>query len=185
MPRGAAGAAARLAALGDAVLVEEMIVDGVAEVLAGAIVDPQFGLTLVVGAGGVMTELLRDSVSLLPPFTAGAVRAALARLKMYPLLTGSAAGRAAMCAALVAAILAIARYAEQQLGRLAELDVNPLIVRARRRRRRRRRCVDPNWQGDMTMATWNRHHAQWSGTRDPARPAEGQRDRSRGEPGAQ
>ena len=30
---------------------------------------PQFGQMLVLGAGGVLTELLRDSVSLLPPFT--------------------------------------------------------------------------------------------------------------------
>ncbi len=125
----AVAAAKRLAALGDAVLVEEMITDGVAEVLAGVIVDPQFGLTLVVGAGGVLTELLRDSVSLLPPFTADAIRAALARLRIYPLLNGFRGRPRADVAALVAAILGVAGYAEQQLGRLAELDVNPLIVR--------------------------------------------------------
>ena len=125
----ASAAATQLAALGDAVLVEEMIVDGVAEVLAGVIVDPQFGLTLVIGAGGVLTELLRDSVSLLPPFTEASVRAALARLKMYPLLQGFRGRPRADVPALVAAILRIAHYAEQQLGRLVELDVNPLIVR--------------------------------------------------------
>ena len=56
-------------ALSDTLLVEEMIADGVAEVLVGLIVDPQFGQVLVLGAGGVLTELLADSVTLLPPFT--------------------------------------------------------------------------------------------------------------------
>jgi acetyl-CoA synthetase len=125
----AAAAAQRLAALGDSVLVEEMIVDGVAEVLVGVIVDPQFGLTLVVGAGGVLTELLHDSVSLLPPFTPAAVRSALERLKMYRLLTGFRGRLAGDVTALVAAIRAIGRYAEDHLGQLAELDVNPVIVR--------------------------------------------------------
>lgn len=125
----ATAAAQRLAALGNAVLVEQMVVDGVAEVLAGVIVDPQFGLVLVLGAGGVMTEVLRDSVSLLPPFTAENVRTALARLRMRPLLTGFRGKPRGDEPALVEAVLAIARYAEGQLGRLAELDVNPLIVR--------------------------------------------------------
>ena len=47
-----------------------MITDGVAEVLVGIIVDPQFGQVLVLGAGGVLTEIMADSVSLLPPWIA-------------------------------------------------------------------------------------------------------------------
>ncbi|MDE2250852.1 MAG: acetate--CoA ligase family protein [Gammaproteobacteria bacterium] len=125
----AAAAAAKLRALSGKVLVEEMVVDGVAEILVGAIVDPQFGLTLVFGAGGVLTELLHESVSLLPPFTAAAVRAALARLRVQRLLAGFRGKPSGDIAALVAAILAVGRYAEANLGRLAELDVNPLIVR--------------------------------------------------------
>ena len=38
-----------------------MITDGVAEILVGLIVDPQFGQVLVLGAGGVFTELLRTA----------------------------------------------------------------------------------------------------------------------------
>ncbi len=82
----AAEAAQRLSALSDTLLVEEMIVDGVAEVLVGLILDPQFGQVLVVGAGGVLTELLADSVTLLPPFSPDAVRSALAALKLAKLL---------------------------------------------------------------------------------------------------
>jgi acetate---CoA ligase (ADP-forming) len=76
-PAEAGIAASRLGALADNVLIEPMIVDGVAEILVGALIDPQFGLTLLLGAGGVLTELLSDSTSLLPPFTRPAVTAAL------------------------------------------------------------------------------------------------------------
>jgi acetyl-CoA synthetase len=125
----AADAARRLRSLAGTVLVEEMILDGVAEILVGALVDPQFGLTLVLGAGGVLTELLHESVSLLPPFTPEAVRAALARLRVWRMLEGFRGKPAGDVAALVDAILAVSRYAEANLGRLAELDVNPIIVR--------------------------------------------------------
>jgi len=87
--RGEAQAAAeRLARLADRLLVEEMIADGVAEVLIGVTVDPQFGQVLVMGAGGVLTELLRDTVSLLPPFTPSAIEAAIKKLSVHRLLTG-------------------------------------------------------------------------------------------------
>jgi acetyl-CoA synthetase len=125
----AAAAAARLRSLAGTVLIEEMIVDGVAEILAGVIMDPQFGLTLVLGAGGVLTELLHDSVSLLPPFTPATIRSALARLRVSRMLQGFRGKSAGDVNALVDAILAVSRYAEANLGRLAELDVNPLIVR--------------------------------------------------------
>ena len=125
-----AGAAAqRLAALADEVLVEQMVGDGVAEVLVGVTVDPQFGQVLVLGSGGVMTEYLHDSVNLLPPFTPEAVREALSRLRIARLLAGFRGKPAGDVAALVEAVLAVARYSEAHLETLAELDVNPIIVR--------------------------------------------------------
>jgi len=125
----AAAAAHRLSALSATLLVEEMVSDGVAEVLVGVTVDAQFGQLLVLGAGGVLTELLRDSVSLLPPFTAASIEAALARLKVGKLLAGYRGRPPADVAALVQTILACARYAAANLERLVELDLNPVIVR--------------------------------------------------------
>jgi acetyl-CoA synthetase len=127
----AAAAAQRLSALSPTLLVEEMIADGVAEVLVGMRVDPQFGLLLVLGAGGVLTELLRDSVTLLPPFTAAGITAALGRLQAAPLLAGFRGRPAADVAALVETALGCTRYALENLERLAELDLNPVIVRPR------------------------------------------------------
>ena len=122
-------AARRLAGLADRVLVEQMVEDGVAEVLVGIKVDAQFGQVLVLGSGGVMTEYLNDSTSLLPPFTAESVRSALGRLRVARLLAGFRGKPAGDVPALVDAVLAVTRYARAHVEELAELDVNPLIVR--------------------------------------------------------
>jgi acetate---CoA ligase (ADP-forming) len=125
----AAAAAERLSALTESYLVEEMITDGVAEILVGAVVDAQFGLTLVIGAGGVLTELLQDSVSLLPPFTPASIEAGLQRLTVNKMLQGFRGKPLADVPALVDAIVAVGRYAEANMACLVELDVNPVIVR--------------------------------------------------------
>jgi acyl-CoA synthetase (NDP forming) len=124
-----AEAAQRLSGLSDTLLVEEMIVDGVAEVLVGLILDPQFGQVLVIGAGGVLTELLADSVTLLPPFSPDAVRSALATLKLAKLLDGFRGKPRGDVDALVEVVSGIARYAAAELATLQEIDVNPVIVR--------------------------------------------------------
>lgn len=125
----AAAAATRLAVLSPSLLVEEMIVDGVAEILVGVVVDPHFGQVLVLGAGGVLTELLADSVSLLPPWNARTIRDALGRLRVYRLIEGFRGRSAGDLPALIAAIEQVAAYALENRDRLVEIDVNPLIVR--------------------------------------------------------
>ena len=125
----ARSAALRLAKLSDTVLVEEMLTDGVAEVLIGLIVDPQFGQVMVLGAGGVFTEILADSVSLLPPFTHASIEAALQRLTVGKLFNGYRGKPAADVGALIDAALCVARYASDNLAALVEIDVNPVIVR--------------------------------------------------------
>src|SRR3984957_13554005 len=122
-------AALRLAKLSDTVLVEEMLTDGVAEILIGVIVDPQFGQVLVLGAGGILTEIMSDSVSLLPPWTRASIEAALRRLTVAKLLRGYRGKPPADVDALVETILCVARYAAANVATLIEIDVNPVIVR--------------------------------------------------------
>jgi acyl-CoA synthetase (NDP forming) len=125
----AAAAAERLSRLSGTLLIEEMVTDAVAEVLVGITVDPQFGALLVLGAGGILAELLRDTTTLLPPFTSAAVQAGLGRLGVGRLLGGYRGRPPGDVPALVRAVLACARYAEENVDRLLELDLNPVIVR--------------------------------------------------------
>ena len=125
----ATAVAERLAALSDTALVEEMTTDGIAEILIGVIVDPQFGQVLLLGAGGVLTELLSDTVSLLPPWTEASIRTGLTRLKVAKLLHGYRGRPPGDVDALVQTILAVGRYASATVATLVEIDVNPVIVR--------------------------------------------------------
>jgi hypothetical protein len=106
-----------------------MLTDGVLEILVGVIVDPQFGQVLVLGAGGVLTEVLSDSVSLLPPWTYQSVAAGLQRLTIRKLFGGYRGKPAADVRALIDTVLGVARYASANVDALVELDVNPVIVR--------------------------------------------------------
>lgn len=112
------------------VLVERMVGGVVAELIVGIQRDPQFGLALVVGAGGILVELVEDAAMLLLPTSAEEVETAVRRLKIAKLLAGYRGKPAADMAALVNSIMAIAAFAEANRGKLLELDVNPLMVRA-------------------------------------------------------
>lgn len=112
------------------VLVERMVGDVVAELIVGIQRDPQFGLALVIGAGGILVELVEDAAMLLLPTTAEEVEAAIRRLKIAKLLAGYRGKAAADIPALVKSVMAIAAFAEANRANLLELDVNPLMVRA-------------------------------------------------------
>jgi acyl-CoA synthetase (NDP forming) len=106
------------------VLVQPMV-PGV-EVIAGARVDPAVGPVVVVGSGGVLVELIHDSVAALAPVTVAEARAMLRRLRGYRLLTGFRGGAAANLDALADAIARISELAADLAGEISELDVNPL-----------------------------------------------------------
>lgn len=114
----------------DQVLLEPMAKPPLAELIVGIKRENDFGLALVIGAGGILVELLKDSRSLLLPTTDGAIRKVLLSLRCAPLLQGFRGREAADLDALVAAIRAVADYACENAGRLLELDVNPLLVGA-------------------------------------------------------
>ncbi|WP_137888410.1 acetate--CoA ligase family protein [Pseudomonas sp. 2FE] len=115
----------------DQVLLERMAAPPLAELIVGIKREEGFGLALVIGSGGILVELLKDSRSLLLPTTDGAIRAALLSLRSAPLLQGFRGREVADIDALVAAIRAVADYAGEHAARLLELDVNPLLVDGR------------------------------------------------------
>ena len=125
---GVRAAVARMAALSDRFLVEQMATQVVAEIIVGVQRDAQFGLSLTLGAGGVLVELLQDVQTLLFPVARADVQSALHALKAWPLLAGFRGKSAGDVEALVDAVLAIAAYAQANTHTLLELDVNPVLV---------------------------------------------------------
>src|SRR5690606_13142081 len=113
------------------VVVQEMAPKGV-ELVVGAQIDPQFGPLVVVGLGGVLVELLRDTASRLAPLTAADVAQMLAGRKSYPLLTGYRGGRPVDMEALVDLIVRFSEFVDDMGDRIAEIDINPVIALADR-----------------------------------------------------
>jgi acetyl-CoA synthetase len=110
------------------VLLERMIQDVVVEVMLGAVRDPQFGLNIVFGAGGILVELLAQSRPLLLPLDASEIEAAIDSLALGALLKGYRGKPAGDRLALVEAVLAFGGFCEAHAGSLLEIDVNPLFV---------------------------------------------------------
>ncbi|MEL6565254.1 MAG: acetate--CoA ligase family protein [Pseudomonadota bacterium] len=111
----------------DTVLIEEMIGGAVVELLVGVTRDPAHGFVLTLGAGGVWTEVMRDTVSLLLPATEADVTAALDRLRIAPVLAGYRGQHAASQDAIVAAVMALQRFVAAHRDQVNEVEINPLI----------------------------------------------------------
>ena len=111
-------------------LVEKMVDNVVAELIVGVARDEQFGPYLLIGGGGILVEMMKDSVSLILPTTREWVLQALGQLKCAPLLKGFRGAPPADLEAAADAILAIAGMVEKDPGSILELDVNPLMVLA-------------------------------------------------------
>ncbi|MGI9301411.1 MAG: acetate--CoA ligase family protein [Gammaproteobacteria bacterium] len=123
-----AAAVAHMQSLSDQFLVESFYGDAVAELIVGVSRDPQFGPVLVVGSGGVLVELMADAKSLLLPVSQDTVANAIGELRAARLLTGYRSRPKGDIAAVVSAVMAVARYAQANANRLYELDINPLLV---------------------------------------------------------
>jgi acyl-CoA synthetase (NDP forming) len=110
-------------------LVEEQAAPGV-EVIVGAMRDPVFGPVVLVGLGGVWTEVLADTALRLCPITRDDAREMLTELRGAALLDGFRGAPAVDRDALVEVLLAVggAGGAAESLGDSpAEFELNPVI----------------------------------------------------------
>jgi len=100
----------------------------VAELIVGVARDDQFGPYLLVGGGGVLVEMMKDSVSLLLPVTGERILEALGRLQCAPLFHGFRGRPKADLNAATDAILAVAGMVEEDPSSIVELDINPMML---------------------------------------------------------
>jgi len=111
-------------------LVQEMATGGVLEAFAGARHDPQHGPVVLVGAGGVLVELMGDVAVLAAPASPAQVLAKLRALRCWPLLDGARGRPRGDIQALAQAVSRLSAALVAAGPRLAELDANPVLLRA-------------------------------------------------------
>ena len=90
--------------------------------------DPLFGPILVVGAGGILVELVKDVACRLLPVGPQEARAMIGELKVAKLLAGFRGRPAADVDALIAAICGLSDFYLDHRHLLSDLEINPLIV---------------------------------------------------------
>ena len=113
----------------DGISVQEMA-SGI-EMIAGAVNDPHFGPYVMVGLGGVLTEVLHDVSHRFAPVTPDDAREMLAELKGAKILEGYRGAPPADVEALVDVLVRLSWLIHDHRDRVAEIDVNPLFVRAK------------------------------------------------------
>ena len=112
--------------IGPSLLIEKMVHDPVAELIIGMDHDPIFGKYIVIGSGGILVELFKDSCPLLLPVSREDASMALLKLKIYPVINGYRNSPAGDLEAIIDAVLSVIKLISE--NDIAELDINPLLV---------------------------------------------------------
>jgi acyl-CoA synthetase (NDP forming) len=115
-------------AVTDTFLVEPMASKPLAELVVGIRRDPQFGLAMTLGSGGILVELLGDTCTLLLPATRPHIENALASLRVAKMLDGFRGKPKADKTAIVDALSCLAEYAIERATSVSEIEINPLFV---------------------------------------------------------
>ena len=110
----------------DQILIEETVTDVVAEILVSIRRVAPIGWMIVVGAGGIQTEILRDTATLLAPVTRDEVFLALRSLRISPLFFGHRGKPGIDMNALLDLII---RLQEVTVGsNVVEIELNPVLA---------------------------------------------------------
>lgn len=120
----------KMSDLSESFLIEKMVEDIVGELIIGVGQDEQFGPYILVGGGGILVEMMNDSVSLLLPTTDEIVTRAMDKLMCAPLFSGYRGAPPADLGAAIDVVMAVAGMVEKSPSAIVELDINPLMVLA-------------------------------------------------------
>lgn len=111
------------------VVVQEMVRGGV-EAIVGISKSPPLGPVIVVGAGGVLTELIQDSAVGFAPLGEGQAQQMIAATRLYKLLSGYRGSPPADIAGLVEMLERLSQLAVCYEDHISAIDINPVAVLA-------------------------------------------------------
>ena len=120
--------AAATAADGEVHLLVAPMISGTRELIAGMLVDPQFGPTVMLGIGGVMAEVIADVAFRPAPVDEAGAASMIDSLRMQGLLEAFRGEPAVNRSLLISTIVGLSRVAMER-NDIVSVDVNPLIVR--------------------------------------------------------
>jgi acetyltransferase len=109
------------------VMVVEQIESGM-EVLVGCVRDQTFGMRLTVGSGGIWTNMVNDSVTLIPPFNTEYIRSVLPKLAIWAPMNGARGQPKLAVDKLIDTIARIASLGGALRHELREFECNPVMV---------------------------------------------------------
>lgn len=113
--------------LGNPCIVTEMVKFD-QELIFGMKTDATFGPLIVIGAGGIYTELLNDKIVLMPESSREEVSEKLKSLKTYKLLTGYRGSKPVNMNKLVDTIMKFLDVAKHLSKWTQEIDINPVAL---------------------------------------------------------
>ncbi len=108
-------------------LAEEMVSPGV-EMILGLTHDNHFGPSLMIGLGGIFTEVFEDVAFLMLPATRSEIIQALTGLKGFKLMTGFRGRPVYDIDKIVDGIMGVARFGLDAAGYYDSVDINPFVV---------------------------------------------------------
>jgi len=111
----------------DGVLVQKMAPKGI-EMIVGIAEDEAFGPLVMVGFGGMEVELQKDVAWAPAPFGLVRAEALIRSLHGAPRLDGGMRERPADIGALAQLLAVLSLFADYNRGRIAELDLNPVVL---------------------------------------------------------
>jgi acetyltransferase len=97
------------------------------ELILGSNVDPIFGPVILFGSGGQLVEVYRDRALALPPLNTTLALRLMELTRIYTALQGVRGRKAVNLEALKAVLVAFSELVVE-LPRIAEIDINPLVV---------------------------------------------------------
>ena len=108
------------------ILIEEMVTFDGPEMIAGGVMDPGFGPAVMVGAGGILTEIAPDVAFRLAPLGVDGARRMLRELNIYPVFDGFR-GLHLDPATLAQLMVTISQLVDAMGSRFDQLDLNPIV----------------------------------------------------------
>jgi len=114
----------------EGVAVQPMAAPGGVELIAGVNRDDRYGPMVIVGLGGILVEVMRDTALRLAPLSAGDARAMLAELRGAAMLRGVRGQAPSDLDAIVNLLVKLSEFAIAH-PEVREMDLNPVSVYAR------------------------------------------------------